>query len=162
MPIGTFRNATDVRRAGSISNLKQIALAHEMYLLDFDGYGPAPATWADLLAPYTSPRIVDYKKDYSLLFKSPHNRQGDGDDQEYGYAYFRPLGGVQLSSISNSADVPVIFDSSDMRWNANGDLSLLPDPPRWKGTNLIAFLDTHVARIEGTPKVEIKRAEEPE
>lgn len=147
----------DARRAGSISNLKQIALAHEAYVADFDGFGPPPVSWADSLAPYTSPRTVDYKKNYSLNFWSPHDdRQVDGDGNEFGYAYFRPLGGVQVSSIAHPADVPIVFDSSDLRWNANGDLSLLPDPPRWNGKNLIAFLDGHVRAEEGTPRVEIK------
>jgi prepilin-type processing-associated H-X9-DG protein len=32
----------------------------------------------------------------------------------------------------------------------------LPDPPRWDGRNIIAFLDGHAKATEGAPKVEIK------
>jgi hypothetical protein len=75
---------------------------------------------------------------------------------QFGYAYYRPLGGVKEWAVQNPEEVPLVFDSSDLRWNANGDLSLLPDPPRWDGKNLIAFLDGHVKAVEGTPEVEIK------
>lgn len=136
------------RRSASISNLKQIALGHALYLADFDGFGPSSETWADQLMPYV-------KNEY--LFKSPRfNEAQVMREDEYGYAYYRPLGGVHLDKVQNPEEVPLAFDSSDLRWNANGDLSLLPDPPRWDGKNLIAFLDTHVKAVEGRPRVEIK------
>jgi hypothetical protein len=131
-------------RAGSISNLKQIALANTMYCAENDGYGPNPLTWTDDLLPQLHNRE---------LFRSTHLEEGG---EESGYAYYRPLFGLNQDLIENLNEVPVVFDSSDMRWNANGDLSLLPDPPRWDGKNLIAFLDGHVKAVEGTPEVEIK------
>jgi hypothetical protein len=132
----------------SISNLKQVALGHTMYLEDFDGFGPSPESWADQLMRYIKNRD---------LFASPHI-QGPLEERkgQFGYAYYRPLGGVKEWAVQNPEEVPLVFDSSDLRWNANGDLSLLPDPPRWDGKNLIAFLDGHVKAVEGTPEVEIK------
>lgn len=135
-------------RSASFSRLKMISIAHEIYTSDFDGYGPAPDSWADKLKSYCKDEYV---------FHSPHiGGAHDEDRDEFGYAYYRPLGGLSLDKVQSPAEVPLIFDSSDMRWNANGDLSLLPDPPRWDGKNLLAFLDGHVAQVEGTPKVEIK------
>lgn len=135
-------------RAGSVSNLRQLALGHEMYSVDFDGLGPSPETWADQIMEYVRSEYV---------YRSPHiDEPMEERKEKFGFAYYRPLGGIDLEEVMNAEEVPLVFDSSDLRWNANGDLSLLPDPPRWDGKNLIAFLDTHVKAVEGRPKVEIK------
>jgi hypothetical protein len=150
-PIGWCGNKQGSRKAASISHLKQISLAHSSYLADWDGFGPSAESWADRLRSY------DLEAPY---FWSPHDERKltslDEFNEGYGYAYFQPLEEVKEWAVQNPEEVPLVFDSSDMRWNANGDLSLLPDPPRWDGKNLIAFLDGHVKAVEGTPEVEIK------
>lgn len=150
-PHGSCDNKQGSRKAASIGHLKEIAQAHAFYLADFDGFGPSPASWADQLSAYdlAAPIFWSSHDDRELTSLEEFN-------EGYGYAYFQPLEEAKEWAVQNPEEVPLVFDSSDMRWNANGDLSLLPDPPRWDGKNLIAFLDGHVKAVEGRPKVEIK------
>lgn len=133
------------KRTASLSNLKQTALAHEMYVTEYDGFGPSPESWMDQIAPY----LLNKNE---RLFASVHETI---EDHEYGHAYFRPLGSLKEWAVQNKEEVPLMFDSTDLRRNANGGLELLPDPPRWGEANLMAFLDGHVKAIREKPKVEI-------
>jgi hypothetical protein len=137
--------ATGAKKVRSLSNLKQLGLAHMLYVEDWSGFGPPPATWVDSMWSYHH---------NAMSYESPHEGRKKG---EYGYAYYRPLGEVKEWAIQNKEEVPMLFDSSDLRRNANGDMSLLPNPPRWLGeTNLFAFLDGHVKSFRTPPKLEIK------
>lgn len=128
-----------------LSNLKQMGLAHLMYMEDNDGYGPPPDQWMEVLLPY-------YKNERIL------NSPGlDGDAGEYGYAYLSELGPIRESDVINPESVPAFFNSSDLRRNVTGGLELLPDPPRWDGeVNHIAFLDAHAKAFETAPKFKIE------
>ena len=130
--------------SSDLSNIRQLALGHGMYMSDHDGYGPPPDQWMDALKPYTK---------NELIFTNPGLDQDAG---EYGYAYLRELGGVHLDDVINPAKVPVLFNSSDLRRNVAGGLDLLPDPPRWEGGNNIAFLDSHAKRHETAPTFTIE------
>ncbi|MEX2244067.1 MAG: hypothetical protein WD716_09515 [Fimbriimonadaceae bacterium] len=148
-PVSCFWQAQMLaRRTSSISNLKQIGTAHAMYTEQHDGYGPPPDRWADALLAEND--RLGFLHEYSKSYQS------DSHKAMFAYAYFRPLDGIAVSEVKNPAEVPLAFDSSDLRWNANGDLTLLPDPPRWLGTNLILFLDTSARAVRETPVVAIK------
>ena len=127
-----------------LSNVKQLTIANLMYMSDHDGYGPAPDQWMDLLQPYAINKN---------LFVSPSKRRRTN---EFGFAYLRSLGEVRSEDVLNPADVPVIFNSTDLRRNVAGGLYLLPDPPRWKDGNNFAFLDGHAKRHKTAPKFTIE------
>lgn len=128
------------KKTRSIVNLKQAALGHAMYLVDWSGYGPEPPTWMDKVLPYVNDDDA---------FRSGHESLGK---KEFGFAYYEPLGEVKEWAVKNSETVPMMFDSSDTRWNAFGGLSLLPTPPRWGETsNVVAFLDGHVRAVLSRP-----------
>jgi len=140
-------NGKDVaRRSASLSNLKQIALGHAQYVADHDGFGPVPDNWMDQLSPYL-------KQEEKWKFVAPIKGRTEG---EYGYAYYRPLGDVKVWAVQNKEEVVLAFESSDLSWNANGGLELLPDPPRWRGSmNNFAYLDGHANGRREPPKFEI-------
>lgn len=133
---GIGHDKESAMKASDLSNAKQSAIANIMYMADHDGYGPPPDHWMDALSPYI-------KND--VIYTSPGLDQNAG---EHGYAYLRLLGGIRLEDVTNSNEVPVLFNSSDLSRNVAGGLDLLPDPPRWEGGNNIAFLDGHAKRHE--------------
>ncbi len=119
-----------------------------LYLESHDGAGPFPNTWMDQIEPYAKNPAV---------FIAPNKER---KQDEFGYAYYRRLGHVELSAVLNPEEVPMVFDSHDLSWNANGGLDLLPDPPRWENEkNTIAFLDGPAKSITTAPKFEIKLKE---
>jgi hypothetical protein len=130
----------------SLSNMKQTALAHAMYVEANDGFGPSPDTWMDQLMPFAKS---------TEIFKVPlDGRKGD----EFGYAYYRQLDRIRLSEVENPEEVVLAFESSDLHWNANGGFERLPaEPYHEDGTIVFSFLDTHVKALKQAPKFEFRR-----
>lgn len=122
------------KKAACISNLKQLSMASIMYKTDFDDHVMLAATWADDMSPFVK------NKD---LYRCPETfRLG-----AFGYAFSRALGGVRIPDRS-AADTIMIFDSTDLSWNANGDLRLLPSVGRHQGGNSgVAFADGHASSL---------------
>lgn len=145
MPVLNGNVATPKKH--SLSNLKQIALGHAMYMEEFDGFGPNPATWMDQLMPYVKTDTV---------FKCPFKGRLDG---EFGYAYFRDLARIRLSAVGKPEEVVLAFESSDLHWNANGGFERLPSKSiHDDGTVVYAFLDTHVRAFKQPPKFKVVRS----
>jgi len=130
----------------SLSNMKQQALAHGMYVEANDGFGPSPDMWMDQLMPFAKT---------TEIFKAPLDGRKDG---EFGYAYCRQLDRIRLSEVENPEEVVLAFESSDLHWNANGGFERLPaEPYHEDGTIVFSFLDTHVKALKQAPKFEIRR-----
>ena len=125
--------ATGGYRPGrTVSTLKVIAIAIQMYSEDHDGCIPMNGTWMDAIDPYL-------KNDRALMDDSVPNRK-EGD---YGIAFYGPVSGINVKAVVNPESVPLVFQSSDLRRNASSDLSTLPSPPRDFERNFVAFLDCH-------------------
>lgn len=62
---------------------------------------------------------------------------------EFGFAFYRPVSFLHIEGISNAEEVPLVFQSSDLRWNATGDLSILGNRATRDGGNFVAFVDGH-------------------
>lgn len=146
-------------RTSSIAGLKQIGLAHATYVEQNDGFGPPPDRWADALIAAEANLQILRPSHFDLPLGGGAGQGSPQQEERFAYAYFRPLGGMPIARVQDPGEVPQAFDSSDTRWNANGDLSLLPDPPRWLGTNLVLFLNTHVTPVRTRPVVELKLIE---
>jgi len=124
-------------KAACQSNLKQEALAVLMYQADSDDYLPNASTWADQTSPYSRSKEI---------YTCPIAKPSAG---EYGHAFLRSLSRRKGSEIPKPDLQPAIFDSTDMSWNANGSLDLLPVQGRHPGhTNCIAMLDSHVRVVD--------------
>lgn len=133
-------------RTACLSNMKQEALAVIMYSIDWDEKLPPAATWADSSLPYS--------KNKDIYRCPPVSHQPD----QYGHAFWESLSMRESTRIPGGpADIPMIFDSIDLSWNAHGPLSLIPPGGRGKGgLVVVAFLDGHatsraVSRVTATP-----------
>lgn len=119
-----------LRSETCMGNLEMVAGATLMYSVDNDDRMPPSATWMDATFLYTRDARV---------YGCP---EVDGrSSTEFGHAYSSKLSLRRVSSVGNLPDTPLLFDSSDLRWNAAGALSLLPREPRNEGTHAIAFMD---------------------
>jgi len=112
------------------AHLQQLALSTVMYRTDNDERLPPAATWADAMGALVKNKI---------LFTC--GRVRDRRAGQFGHAFHASLGLKSATEIPNLANEVVIFDSSDLSWNANGSLSLLPPIPRGtRKVHGIAFL----------------------
>ncbi len=125
--------------ARSISNLRQIAVAAQLYSFDSSDRLPSASTWMDSLQPYVKSGTLSILVDPTLKNPSPN---------EYGYAYSAQAGDVLLEAIANPEQALLAFPSSDLRRNAFGGLELLPKSPRADGKYPIAHIDTSAKRYE--------------
>ncbi len=138
-PYFTFYHDHGPGPSHTISNLKQIALANLIYATDYDEHLPLADNWMDVLEPYTKnedilhdPEIKDRKVD------------------EYGYAFFKPISGVDTRAVRDPEKVPLVFQSILMLRNARSDLSTLPVIPRNGKANCVAFIDGHAKAFPPT------------
>ncbi len=130
------------RRVTCTSNLKQIALAAEMYATDYDRRLNPAATWMDLLYPYV-------KNDY--VYRCP--TLSGTDPKAYGYAYNRLVSKRLLTNVPEPDSTPLAYDSNQLIRSAFDDVTSLPHPGRHNGGNNIAFVDGHVNWIRDTVSV---------
>jgi hypothetical protein len=126
--IGAVRQdeAAHAARVQSLRNVKNIALAFQMYVADNDDIFPPAGDWCD--------RIEEYVKNRDV-FRSPIVRGLD-----CAFAYNAALDGASLAQLDHPADTVVIFES-DQGWNAVGGRGLLPDEPRHLGGDNYGFAD---------------------
>jgi len=135
MPV-SVGDRVSARKGACLSDLKQLALAIQMYDGDTNGWLPRALVWADDIKPYTK------SSGAWSIYKCP-GLQMPANDQ-FGHAFRRKLGGRREKSFQKPENVPAIFDSTDLSWNANGGLDLLPFDGRHPGgINGVAFLDGH-------------------
>jgi hypothetical protein len=123
------------RRISCMSNVKQLGLAFEMYVQDYDGYYPLPQSWNDEIYPYTK---------NSQILHCP-----DAEEENLPtYAMNRHLKGVLSARIETPANVVMLFDSIPGK-NLSGGSELLPDPPRHGTGNydVVGFVDGHVKSV---------------
>lgn len=109
-----------------------------MYAADNDDHCPPANKWMDAILPYTNTKS---------LFHDPMLKDKKSD--EFGYAFFRPMSQVKVSLVENAEEVPLVFQSSDHRWNANGNISLLRDPKENQGGFCVAFANGHARYMRG-------------
>jgi prepilin-type processing-associated H-X9-DG protein len=112
-----------------LSNVKNLALAMQMYASDYARF-PPPKRWGDATVTYINAGVA------KRLYHCP---QASGI---FGYAYNAALGGVVANTLADPARVPAIFEA-DAGWNAHGGKELLPPFPRHGGGDNIGFADGH-------------------
>jgi prepilin-type processing-associated H-X9-DG protein len=127
----TFVSARErARLATCSSNLRQLVQAQQLYAQDNGDRFPAAARWGDALRPYASS---------PELFRCPSVDRSQG----FGYAMNVRLSRKEVKALPNPAQVPLLYDSSNLAWNAHDPVTSLPNPPRHGGNkvNNIAFAD---------------------
>jgi hypothetical protein len=137
-----------------LSNVKNIALAVQMYLSDNDECFPPARDWCGVLDEYVKNRDV---------FRCPQARKGT----EWAYAYNSLLSTRSMYDPADLANTVAIFES-DAGKDAAGGPELLPDVPRHLGGDHWGFADGHVSWLKrksaggnGGERIWLKEPEKP-
>lgn len=133
------------QKSATLSNSKQSALGVLMYTADWDDRLPPADKWMDATLPYSKTDMV---------FKSIL-AAGDNPDK-FGFAFRKDLGRKKTMDYPDPDRWAMIFDSTLTQRNATSNLETLPDPERYLGTNIIAFLDGH-AKATKNRDIPVKR-----
>lgn len=124
----------------SLSNVKQQSIALSMYAADWDGRQPSALAWMDACRPYfRSGSETGPLRDEVFIDPNLDNRK----ENEFGYAFFQPLSGVDTALVDDPVHAPLTFQSKDLSWNAHGTLDLLPYRIRKMRGNVVSFMDGH-------------------
>ncbi len=114
------------RKTQCLSNIKNVALAIEMYAEDYDHF-PASAHWCDTLAEY---------------MRNPDVHRCPQAEGRSGQAYNVALGGLPSASVADPDRVVAVFDGEG-GWNSSGGRALLPSFPRHLHGDNFGFPDGH-------------------
>ena len=125
---------------GRMEDLKAQHLAVMLYS-ESEGALPDASGWMD--AAMTRAETADLGRDEALKkFKSPV-AQGE---EEFGYAMNEALSQVYPGDVESPEKTVLIFESSDLVWNAFGDpKKLRPNPPRADGNKAVTLAGEIVA-----------------
>ena len=116
----------------SMSNLKQLSMAAQVYAVERDGALPPPTGWPQELRKF-------YGSDQVL--KDPACRDGGR-----AYAMNAALRGMRLDSIANRGRTVLFFACAPGAPPAGGP-ELLPPKPRYRSGHIIAFCDEHIESV---------------
>ena len=111
-----------------LSNVKNVTLAVQMYVSDYDDVFPPAAQWSDTLFEYVRNEDV---------YRCP-----EATELPCGYAHNAALGEAMHDDLAHPAKTVVIFES-DRGWNGAGGRALLPAEPRHLGGDNYGFADGH-------------------
>jgi prepilin-type processing-associated H-X9-DG protein len=115
-------------RLQCLANVKNLALAINMYACDYDGF-PTPADrWNESLDEFVG------NADTFTCSKSPQSRSA--------FAFVSVLSTGGFEAVSDPSRQLSIFES-DAGWNAAGGKELLPRTPRHLGGDNYGFVDGH-------------------
>jgi hypothetical protein len=117
-----------------MDNLKDLALAQLVYANDYNDQLPVASRWGDLIRPYVKT---------SDQYRCPSIPQERG----FGYAMNVRLSRQKVSRLTMPSQIPLLYDSSNLAWNAHDPVTSLPNPPRHIRLNNIAFADGQVKAV---------------
>lgn len=120
-------------REPCFEHLKQTGLAVLMYATDCDDRLPPAKTWAD--------SVLTYCRGVKSRFTCPDIP--DLKPGQYGHAFRSSLSLRSYTTIPDPASEPLLFDSTDLSWNAHGTLALLPPDRHPRGLCAVAYADGH-------------------
>jgi uncharacterized membrane protein len=125
------REGTANRKITCLAHMKDLAVATQMYLEDYDNRFPPAAEWCESLKEYARSRTE--------VFHCPAAR-----NLECAYAYNATLSARMYDQLADAARLPVVFES-DRGWEAAGGPELVPPEPRHFGGDNLGFADGHAA-----------------
>jgi hypothetical protein len=115
----------------SILRMQKLANGVAGYATDYDDTFPRPNSWVDVTTPYV--------KELSA-YDSPAVGK-------YGYALNLAIEGKSTNAFDPSTTV-LTFDSTEIKRNADADVSTMPEPGRYQGRNTIGMADGYVVDSE--------------
>jgi hypothetical protein len=126
----------------SMDNLKALYQAIALYT-ESEGAYPDASGWMDAAKVYL--KTADLKKGEEMKkFINPRFPKGSG---VYGYAFDFGLSQKYPDEVPDPALAPLVFESSDTKWNAFGDPSKLAPEPELPGGNRTVTADGAVAEL---------------
>ncbi len=130
---------TKARAGQCMSNVKQNAVALQLYASDYNELLPDRDLWMDAIVPYTKHEP----------FHCPDLMKA-GRMDEYGYCVNASL--KTLHNLPSPEVTPLVFESVNLARNASGGIDSLPKPGRHEGSNSVAFADGHAKKLrDGAP-----------
>lgn len=118
-----------------LSNLKQLGTAQIMYSQDYDEHFPLASQWGDLTESYVKDRE---------RYRCPSVSDKGG----FGYAMNSEMSRKKFDQITNHDQTLLLYDSTNLSWNAHDKVASLPDPYRHKDVNNVAYADGHAKGVE--------------
>lgn len=120
-----------------LSNLRQIGQASQMYLQDYDQRFPPTDRWGDAFKPYVEGDTV---------FRCPSVSVGG-----FGYAMNSRLSRQAMAKVATPELTPLVYDSSNLGWNAHDPVQSLPYPPRHRNFGNCMLFANGAARTQQSP-----------
>ncbi len=142
------REVAAVRKGACLSNVKELALAINMYMADSGDRMPLHENWREALVPYG-------RSEKSL--KCPARF-----DLQLGYDYNTALSGVAYSGLDDPEQIVVVFESDVSRAIATDGPELLPSVPRHYSGDNYGFADGHAQWLPRKKLPDGTWAKEPE
>ena len=142
LPVFT-RARESAQKAVCLVNVKNLALAVQMYLVDCDDVFPPADGWVDALRRYVH--------DEDAL-RCPADKSG----ARCSYAMNRALAGRHLDTIEDPASAVVFYETADPGHCPVGSGEDVASPGRHLDGNNYAFVDGHVIWMAEVPDFEVK------
>ena len=132
----------------TMTNLKSIHTAIMLYQ-ESEGQLPYAQSWMD--ATWKRLQTGDMEEtEAKKQLRSPS--VASANPLGYGYAFNEALSGKHTLDVKDPENTPLVFDSSDISWNAFGNpAQLAPNPPRPEGNYAINIAGT-VVKLESILK----------
>jgi len=123
-----------------LSNAKILGLGLKLYQEDYDDHFPQASEWMDATLPYVKDKV---------RYHCPSLDNSHADD--FGYAFNSSLSLQRLDRHASPEKVVMLYDASDLHWNAHApNRSGAANPPRHHGKDIFAYADGH-AKIQSLP-----------
>ena len=139
-----FKSArASAQKSVCLSNVKNLSLAMQMYLEDYDGRFPEADGWVEALAEYVG--------DESVL-KCPE----DDSEARCSYGMNAALSGRTLGEIEAPEATVVFYETASPGDNPVGGAEDVVDPPRHPNGNSYGFADAPAVVSEEAPSFEVE------
>lgn len=140
-----FFDKTEMRtyEGNTMENLRRIHTALLQYEAS-EGQLPFANSWMD--AAWRRLQTADMSEEEAKkILKSPSLYRDN--PTAYGYAFNESLSNMFTGDVESPARTPLVFDSSDLTWNAFGNpAQLAPSPPR-AGGNYTVTVEGNVLKL---------------
>ncbi|MCJ7752300.1 MAG: hypothetical protein MUQ65_14640, partial [Armatimonadetes bacterium] len=137
------RARASAQKSVCLSNMKNLSLAMQMYLTDYEGRFPEADGWVEAL--------TEYIRDESVL-KCPE----DDSEASCSYGMNAALSGKTLDEIGDASGVVVFFETASPGDNPVGGAEDVVSPPRHPTGNSYGFADGHASASVEVPGFEVE------
>lgn len=132
-PVGYARGAA--KKTACLSNIKQLALAEQLYAADFDDRFTSANRWIDETKPYTKADAMAVR----YIYTCPSVPK----DKPFGYAMADDMSKALTTKIKHPEDQVLLFETPNLVPNAHFSAAAPGVPWRHNGFRNFGFADGH-------------------